>query len=315
MRVLLLGGIGYLGGRLAQHLTARGHDVRVTTRSAAETVPSWVSAGRVYQTDLRPGPELTAALEGADVVFHLAAPGQESATKDPAGAVRFGAEGTWHIAEAVAKTNPAAALIYVSTYHVYGRNLHGRITEETPPAPLHPYGVSKQMGEHAVQYFRRTAGLRALCVRLSNAFGAPAGSEITQWSLVFNDLCRQAVNERAIRLRSSGLQKRSFITMGDAVAAFEHLAAHPEAWPEDGVMHVGSSSLCLGIRDVAEIVAERAAVVLGYRPEITAPGPAAGERVTELTFVVDRLAATGFAWKNEMEAEVDATLRLCDRIR
>lgn len=310
MRFLLVGGIGYLGGRLAQYLKTGSHEVFVTTRRPASQAPAWLCADRVVQADPSSPSGLAELLPAVDAVIYLAAPDQEAARQQPAATLRFGAETTWRVLEQIAALRKPPVFIYTSTYHVYGRNLRGSVTEETPVAPVHPYALSKYFAEEVVRAFRRQSGLQGLCVRLSNGFGYPPGLEVTQWSLVFNDLCRQAVTTGQMVLKSSGAQKRNFITLVDAARALEHLSAHPDKWPADGVIHVGSS-IGLSILEVAEIVAGRAQRLFGFRPGISAPPPSAGEIAGELQFHTDRLALTGFRWCNEIEAEVDGTLRLC----
>jgi UDP-glucose 4-epimerase len=307
MRFLLLGGIGYLGGRLAQFLKFRGHAVDVTSRRPVAAIPDWVRADRALQLDLADSEALVRAVEGVDVVFDLAAPDAESSGKDPAQALRFAAETTWRICDAICRQSNKPRLVYLSTFHVYGRGVSGTISEATPALAAHPYSLSKRVAEEVVQWFRRERNLLALNVRLSNAFGAPAGPEITQWSLVFNDLCRQASTQGKLTLKSTGLQKRNFITIGDAVRALEFLALRANLWPHDGVLNLGSD-LHLSIREVAEIVAERSEKATGRKPEIEIPENAPAESVMDFTFSCERLASLGFHWKNEVEAEVDTTL-------
>lgn len=312
MRFLLLGGIGYLGGRLARHLKSNGHQVQITTRRPPADAPAWVCADRVVQLDWNTAAGLAPLLEDADVAIHLAAADQEAATRDPLGAFQTSIATTWRLMQAADACARTPAVIYVSTFHVYGR-MSGHITETTPAAPVHPYALAKRFGEEVIELFRRTPGAPrqapALCVRLANAFGCPAGMEVSQWSLAFNDFCRQAVTQNTIVLKSAGAQRRNFITLADAARALEFLAARQEQWPSDGILHVGSS-ISLSILEAAELVARRAWEVLGRRPQITVPGGGAAAH-QEFTFSTERLSALGFAWTNAAEQEVDDTLRLC----
>jgi UDP-glucose 4-epimerase len=308
MRFLLLGGIGYLGGRLAGHLKAQGHVVYITTRRPPAEVPAWVCADRIVQWDGHTA-ELRPLLEDADVAVHLAAADQEAAAQDPARAFQTSAATAWWLMQAAAGCAGPPVVIYVSTFHVYGR-MSGDITETTPAAPVHPYALAKRFGEEVIELFRRNRSAPALCVRLANAFGCPAGREVSQWTLAFNDFCRQAAAQNTIMLKSAGTQRRNFITLGDAVRALEFLAARPADWPADGILHMGSR-LSYSIWEAAELVAERAAEMWGVRPEIQAPAASGGGAPAEFTFHSARLAALGFTWTNAVEAEVDATLRLC----
>src|SRR5688572_4391321 len=189
MTFLLVGGVGYVGGRLASFLRSRGHAVHVTTRRPAAAVPPWIQADRILQADPRDRGALASSLDGVDVVVHLAGADQAAAAREPLSALRVAAEGTWNLMEAVSERARPPAVVYVSTFHVYGRNLSGSVTEATLPVPVHPYALARRIGEEIIETFRGRGAVKSLSVRLSNTFGAPAGAEISQWSLVFNDLC------------------------------------------------------------------------------------------------------------------------------
>src|SRR5437660_5836112 len=198
MRFLLLGGIGYLGGRLANHLKQQGHYVRVTTRRPPARVPSWLQVDDVLQADPLDIAALRPAYASIDIAIDLAAPDEVKSNQDPREALQAGGEGTWNILQALSELPRLPALIYLSTFHVYGSNARGVVDERMVPAPAHPYALGKYVGECVVQAFRRRRNIQGLCVRLSNAFGAPAGNDVPRWSLVFNDLCRQAVLARKL---------------------------------------------------------------------------------------------------------------------
>ena len=309
MRFLLLGGIGYLGGRLASYLKAQGHAVDITTRRPPAEAPAWVCADRIVQWDGRSAAELTPLLEEADVAVHMAAADQEAAAQDPAGAFHASAATAWRLMEAVTGCSRPPAVIYVSTIHIYGR-MAGNITETSPAAPVHPYALARRFGEEVIELFRRNRPAPALCVRLANSFGCPAGKEVSQWPLAFNDFCRQAATQNTIVLKSAGTQRRNFVTLGDAVRALELLSSRRDDWPADGIIHVGSR-LSYSIREAAELVAGRAAEMWGIRPEIRAPAAAgAAAAPQEFTFSTARLEVLGFTWTNAVEQEVDDTLRL-----
>ena len=309
MRFLLIGGIGYLGGRLSKYLKSHGHHVRVTTRRPLSEVPDWVSADEVVQSDLRDSSALLPLLSNADIVIHLAAPDEVAAAKNPFSAITAGVEVTWHVLESFAQKANHPIFIYLSTFHVYGKNATGEVHENMIPVPVHPYALGKYFGEGIVQLFRHRHSARALCVRLSNAFGAPEDIGIPRWSLVFNDLCMQAVKEKRLTLKSAGAQQRNFITLHDTARAIEFLSLHCHKWPDDGIIDVGST-LHMSIKEAAEAVAIRCEAVLGYKPSIVMPSTSESPGET-FKFNVERLSAMGFTWINDTQEEIDKTLKLC----
>jgi UDP-glucose 4-epimerase len=310
VRVVLLGGIGYVGGRVAQYLRTGGHHVRVTTRRAGHHVPHWMPADEVVQADLVDGAQLRAALAGSDVVVHLAAPDEIESAGDPRGALRAGGELTWNVLSAVTECTPPPLYLYLSTFHVYGPNGRGAVDEATLPQPIHPYALGRYLGESVTQLFRRQHGVSALCLRMSNAIGAPISRDVPRWSLVGNDLCLQAVTTKRLLLKTAGTQPRNFLTLHDAARAIEFLSLHPERWPDDGIAHLGSV-MNLSIRELAERIAAQVNASMGFTPAIAVPPEGAPCSGQELRFSIDRLAGMGFTWTNELDDEIRATLKLC----
>jgi UDP-glucose 4-epimerase len=312
MRVVLLGGIGYVGGRVAHYLRAQGHHVRVTTRRPLALVPSWLAVDEVVQADLVDRMQLRAALSERDVAIHLAAPDEISAAADPGATLRAGGELTWNTLAALAESSPPPLFLYLSTVHVYGSNCHGMVDEQTPPQPVHPYALGRYMGEIVTQMFRGSQRIKALCVRMSNTIGAPLDIDVPRWSLVCNDLCLQAATTRQLVLKTTGTQRRNFLTLHDAARALEFLSLHADAWPADGIIHLGSA-LNLSIREMADRVAAAVQAGLGFSPPITVAAHAAEGHGEELRFSIDRLAAMGFEWTNRLDDEIRATLALCQQ--
>lgn len=297
-----------MGARLARCLTSAGHHVRVATRRALSDVPAWLASRDVVS--LRDRGSLAEAMRGCDVVYHLALPDEVTSEADPLQAMRAGSEWTWTVMDAAANVTPPCRFIFLSTIHVYGSHLRGTVRETTLPFPLHPYALSRWMGETILQFFRHQRGVPALVVRMSNAFGAPESLDLPRWTLVFNDLCRQAATQRRMVLKSAGKQRRNFVTLEDAARALVFLAVPPTPWPEDGVIHLGSE-LNFSMLEVAEKIGRVADRVVGFRPTLVAPEPTTRDAPTDFVIDCGRLASMGFEWTNGVDAEIEATLRLC----
>jgi UDP-glucose 4-epimerase len=304
MRFLLTGGSGYLGGRLTGHLRKHGHNVVISSRNH-----------RAQKEDFVPWPftrQQLASAGGIDMIVHMASPDQRSAGADSPAFLKTSVDLAWSVCEPVAGLSPSPGLIYLSTVHVYGASCQGLVTEETLPAPSHPYGLGKRLAEEVVHLFRRRSGFPALCIRLSNAFGAPATPDIAQWHLLFNDLCRQAVTGETLTLNSRSDQRRNFVTLADAARAIEFLALRRADWPSDGVIHVGGG-LNLTNVEAAELIATRARTLLGKKAQIRYADSAETQPSRNFEFDTTRLADLSFEWENDADGEIDATLRFCSR--
>lgn len=315
MKFLIFGGIGYIGGRLCKYLKSMGHQVVIATRRLS-AVPTWIVADRIIKVNLESKSFVLPVIKNIDVVIHLAAPDETVATRNPIEALRAGSELTWKILEAVSKGShnlpdgsQVPSFIYLSTFHVYGKNTIGEIREDCVPLPVDAYALGKYFGECVVRSFRHRRKINTLSIRLSNAFGVAESIEIPRWTLVFNDLCRQAVTKKRLLLKTRGQQQRNFITLDDTVRAIEFLSLLRKQWPEDGIINLGSG-IQMSIRQVAELVANRFKKLFSIKIPIIVPESSEGICSAGFNFNVDRLSSLGFSWNNQLEKEVDDTLLL-----
>jgi GDP-4-dehydro-6-deoxy-D-mannose reductase len=154
---------------VARELAARGARVSGLGLGA---VPADVPLEAWHEVDLRDGAALASALAAArpDAVVHLA--GQSSAARSfqhPDETFEVNVTGTWWLLDAVARAARQARVLVVGSGESYGRQPEGtRATEETPFAPVSPYGLSKAAADALAAAQARGAGLDVVRVR---AFG------------------------------------------------------------------------------------------------------------------------------------------------
>ncbi len=309
-KILIAGGFGYIGGRIARHLANEsGVTVRLATSQPAAKAPAWLPAAQVVSMDLCNDADVETACRGVTGIVHLAALNEHDCVADPQRALQVNGLGTLNLLRAAQRCR-ASKFIYFSTAHVYGAPLAGTITESTLPRPAHPYAITHRLAEDFVLAARDQGAIDGVVVRMSNGFGAPVRAGVNRWTLIVNDLCRQAVSTRKLVLRSSGIQLRDFVTLGDAARAVDHLLRLPVTATSDGLFNLGGECV-MSVSDLTERIAGRCAAVLGFRPVVEKPAPAAGEKADALDYRIDKLKQTGFALQGGMDAEIDATLRLC----
>jgi UDP-glucose 4-epimerase len=301
MRILVTGGLGYVGGRLCKAL-AREHQVIAGSRQPHLYVPA-------------PGVKVTEAhypsqrhTKNIECVIHLASINELVAARDPAKSIEVNTRQSLLWLRA-AQHQGVKRFIYMSTAHVYGAPLAGRLDETSPTWPTHPYAISHRAMEDFV--LAHEGPMECLVLRLSNSFGAPANTQVDRWSLLVNQLCRMAVEKGQIAIKSNGLQQRDFITMGDVVRAVEHFIGMPEQEWGDGLFNLGLGK-SMSVYEMAKLVWQRAENIMGA-VELIRQEPALGETAPQLEYCVDKLRQTGFTWKNDVLGEIDATLELCDR--
>lgn len=303
--VAITGGFGYLGGRLAVFLRDAGFTVRLLTRDPARPRPTWAADIVVAGMDLGDPASVAAALAGADAVVHLAALNARDCAADPAAAERVNVGGTRTVVDA-ARAGGARRLVYMSTAHVYGAPLAGRLDETSPTANTHPYAATHARAETIV---RAADGLEGVVLRLSNGVGAPMDAEADCWMLVANDLCRQAVETGTLVLRGTGQDQRDFISIAEVARAVGHVLRLDAARLGDGLFNLASGTSMTTL-DLAQRIAGRAGAVLGRTPALR-HAPDDGVRPATVNVSTKRLAEAGFFVDGDLTAEIDGTLAFC----
>ena len=309
MKVLITGGFGYIGGRLAQHLATRSHHEIILGSRSTCGAPAWLPGAKVVRTQWNSPNGLEQICADVDAIVHLAGMNALECAADPAAALEFNAVATARLLQAAIRRG-VNRFVYVSTAHVYGNILTGVITEETCPASLHPYASSHRAAEDVVRGAHQRGEIAGVVARLSNAFGAPAHERAKCWMLLLNDLFRQAVTTGRMEMRSSGQQRRDFITLTDACRALAHLLKLAPEELGDGVFNIGGEQN-LSILELSLALRERASKRLNADVRLARPPDAIAEQVLPLRYCTDKIARTGFALNGDQTAELDLLLEFC----
>jgi UDP-glucose 4-epimerase len=310
MRVLISGGFGFVGGRLAQHFHKVGHQVILGSRTV-RAPPTWLSEAEVVEMNWYDTEALTSVCQGVDLIIHAAGMNAQDCIANPVEALAFNGGGTTRFIDAASKAE-VKYFIYLSTAHVYDAILQGTINEETCTRNLHPYATSHLAGESAVLYASQRKQIKGIVLRMSNAFGPPAHSEANCWMLLVNDLCRQVVETGQIVLKTSGEQLRDFIPMECICEIFQKLIANEDAWKINSAINLGSGYV-VSVRSMAELIQQRCIHVMGYEPQISQPDLAETALAGYLEFCTSKLAEIVPPQSINVESEIDRLLSFCSR--
>lgn len=309
MKVLLTGGLGYLGGRVVEHLRhQKQYELRLLVRRVPEELRSWLHGTELWQGDLTQPETLRGIGDGVEALVHLAALNEVACSRDPVAALRVNVEGTLNLFEALGASLRSA--VYVSTFHVYGANGRGVVTEHTVPAPVHPYAATHLMAEQYVGMYARTKGFDAGIVRLSNGYDAPAHPLVDRWTLLVNNLCREAVEKQRLTLRSSGLQARDFVALEDAAQAIGLLLSRSSTGI--ATYNVGGLTTHTAL-EVARVVQQTYLELRGVPIPLEHPDPKPEEVVESLDFRCKPIQELGYKPTGELAKGVRETLEFCLR--
>ena len=287
--IVVTGGFGYLGGRIAEHFRRRGERVAILGLVPGPEAMRWAEGFDVRVADVTKPETLKRALRAGSAIIHCASVNQQICEKEPGQSVLVNGLGTYHVLQEAAASG-VKRFIYFSTFHVYGKVLAPEITEETAPKPLLHYGISHLLGEMFVSQ-ARARGLEALSIRPTNGYGAPAHLWADCWMLALNDFCRSAVQQSRIVLASSGEQRRDFVAIEDIVQALELLLGMASL--PDPVYNVGGDNV-LSIRELAQRVVEVARRDYGRAVELEVPSRGSPSPIPWVPFRCDPIKKLGY---------------------
>ena len=308
-KILIVGGLGYVGGRLAQYLASQDYtDVALST--TRETYPAWAEGYEIGSLNLRSETTIRECLQAIqpEILIHLGGMQQAQCQDDPDGAAKVNEEGLDSLLF-VAHEAGVKRFVYLSTFQVYG-DFRGIITEDTPPNPRSVYAQTKFAGENVVRRYQEK-GVPAAVLRLANAYGYPMDDQVagSVWTLAVNAFCRKVVQEGRLTIKSD--QYRDFITMFDAVRGIEHVMNLSQEILGDGLFNLGGDN-CVKIKDIAQRVV-RIYAEMDPDAEVSLDGPTEDlDKVFEpFDYRIDKIKQTGFELQGDMDQAIRATLQFC----
>jgi len=177
MRVLVIGGAGYIGSHAARVLRRHGHDV--TIYDNLSTGHDFLAQGfELIVGDIADAAKLRAALDRVEAVVHFAAHAYVGeSVNDPRKYFRNNVEAALTLLN-TAMDAGVRRFVFSSTCAVYGTPSKVLITEDAIRQPINPYGASKLFFENALEAYDRAYGLRFAALRYFNAAGADESGEI-----------------------------------------------------------------------------------------------------------------------------------------
>jgi UDP-glucose 4-epimerase len=310
MRILITGGFGFVGGRLAGHLAQAGHQIVLGSRKAIRS-PAWLPHAEVAQMNWDDAAALERSCNGVDVVIQAAGMNAQDSAADPVAALAFNGLATARLVAAASRVG-VKSFVYLSTAHVYASPLVGTINEDTCPRNLHPYATSHLAGEHAVLSAGERGHIQGIVLRISNAFGAPMHKDVNCWMLLVNDLCRQAIQARKLVLSSSGQQQRDFIGMTEVCRVAARLVFGSGDDCETGIFNIGAG-MAQPVLAMAQTIQQRCVKVLGFEPEMQREQDHKNDSFAPLTYRPDRLGKIGIKLDgNNNPDDIDHLLRYCN---
>ncbi|MBK7481365.1 MAG: SDR family oxidoreductase [Flavobacteriales bacterium] len=221
--ILVTGGTGFIGSHVCDALIAAGHSVRCMDNLATskqdniahlEGLPDFT----FVHSDIRSAAECAEAMEGIEVVVHLAALGSvPRSIKDPLASHATNLTGFLNVLEA-ARDEGVGRFVYASSSSVYGDSKELPKREEHIGRPLSPYAVTKACDETYAQLYTRLHGLSTIGLRFFNVFGERQDPE-GPYAAAIPKFIASFLEHRSPLIHGDGQQSRDFTYVGNAVQA------------------------------------------------------------------------------------------------
>jgi NAD dependent epimerase/dehydratase len=303
--VLVTGAEGFIGSHLVERLLDEGARVRGLVLYNFEGSRGWldrISAAaevEAVQGDVRDRDSLRRAVEGVEVVFHLAALIAIPYSYDaPLSYVRTNVEGTLNVLGAAHEAG-VSLVVHTSTSEVYGTAQSVPISESHPLQAQSPYAASKIGADKIAESYHRSFGLPVTTVRPFNTYGPRQSARA-----VIPTIATQLLDRGRIELGSL-TPTRDFTFVADTVDAFVRAAGQPEAVGR--VLNVGSGrEISIGA------LAERIAAILGQDVEIAQDAqrlrPPASEVERLLADATQAHEVLGWSARTTLDDGLSATL-------
>jgi UDP-glucose 4-epimerase len=225
-RVMVTGGLGFIGSNLARQLVALGADILLVDSLIDDygghlfNIDGIEGKVRVNIADIRQDTTMNYLVRDREVIFNLA--GQVShidSMRDPYTDLEINCRSQLTLLEACRNHNPAAKVVFAGTRQVYGKPDRLPVDETHLVRPTDINGINKAAGEYYHLVYNNVFGVRACSLRLTNIYGPRQLVRHNRQGFI-GWFVRLVVEDREIQIFGDGLQLRDFVYVDDAADAF-----------------------------------------------------------------------------------------------
>jgi UDP-glucose 4-epimerase len=234
-KVMITGGLGFIGSTMAHQLVNLGARVLVVDSLIPEyggnlfNIAGIEDRVRVNIADVRQSTTMNWLVREQEVIFNLA--GQVShidSMQDPYTDLEINCRSQLSILEACRRYNPSVKVVYAGTRQVYGRPASLPVTEQHLVKPTDVNGINKAAGENYHLVYNDVFGVRACSLRLTNVYGPRQLIKHNRQGFIAWFI-RLALEDREIQIYGDGSQLRDFVYVDDAADAFLRAGASDAA--------------------------------------------------------------------------------------
>ncbi|MGB7536899.1 MAG: NAD-dependent epimerase/dehydratase family protein [Anaerolineales bacterium] len=234
-RILITGGLGFIGSNLARRLADLGAEVALLDSRPGRlggnpyNISGYESRLRVRAADLRDANETADAVRGQEFIFNLAGQvGHVQSMEDPLSDLEINVHGQLSFLEICRRENPGVKILFAGTRQVYGPPRYLPVDEAHPLNPVDVNAIHKLAAERYHTLYQHVYGLRSVVLRMTNIYG-PRMRVKDGLKNFFGLWIRQLLQGEEITVYGDGSQLRDLLFVEDAVDALLLAALHPGA--------------------------------------------------------------------------------------
>jgi UDP-glucose 4-epimerase len=258
-KILITGGLGFIGSNLTRRLVEQGNTITVVD----SLIPEYGGNLRnlhgiqdkitVRLSDVRDVPAINNLIKGHDYLFNLA--GQTShmdSMHDPITDLDINAKAQLSILEACRKSNPEIRIVFASTRQIYGKPTYLPVDERHPIQPVDVNGINKIAGEQYHILYQEVYDIASSVLRLTNTYGPRMRIKDARQTFL-GIWIRNLLEGKPIQVFGDGKQRRDYNYVEDVLEAL--LIAATEEKAVGKVYNLGAPDP-LSLEDTAKIMCQ-----------------------------------------------------------
>ncbi len=247
MKILITGGLGFIGSNLARRLVNENHDITIVDSLIPEYGGNYFNVEDIKDkltiniSDLRDQYSINHLLKGKEIIFNLAAQtGHTESMNKPFDDLEINSLAQLKLLENVKNICPDAVVVYASTRQLYGKPKYLPVDEKHPIRPVDINGINKLSGEYFHLLFNDVYKIKTSVLRLTNTYGP--GMRIKDARQIFLGIwIKNLLTDQPILVYGDGKQVRDFNYVDDVVDALIRASSTSGAYGQ--VMNLGSDQI------------------------------------------------------------------------